>query len=104
MALKSHSPSATTGMDIDTADMAIPNTCHGCKMGKSAHHPFSGTGCKMKQILEVIHSDLVGPMEVRSIQGSQYYATFIDNHSHYAVVHSLCNKDQLVATFKQYLA
>jgi hypothetical protein len=73
MALKTHGPSATTGMDFDASAMAIPNTCYGCEMGKSARKPFSGTGRKTGRILEVVHSNLSGPMETRSIQGSLYY-------------------------------
>ncbi len=44
MALKTHGPSATAGMDINGSAMNIPNTCLGCEAGKSARQPFSGTG------------------------------------------------------------
>ena len=104
MALKLHGPSATTGMDIDAADMAIPHACHGCEVGKSARKPFSGSGRKTTRILDIVHSDLAGPHETRSIQGSLYIATFIDDYSRFAVVHFLRNKSQFVDALRQFLA
>ena len=91
-------------MDFDAAAMNIPNVCHGCETGKSARKPFSGSSCKTTRILEIIHSDLAGPMQARSIQGSSYMATFLDNYSHHAVVHFLQTKDQFVDALKQFLA
>src|SRR6266702_5834640 len=103
MALKAHGPSATTGMDIDASAMAIPNACHGCEVGKSARKPFSGSGKGTSQIFEVVHSDLAGPMQTTSIQGSSYIATFIDDHSRYAVIYFLKSKDQFVQVLKKFL-
>ncbi len=103
MALKAHGPSATTGMDIDASAMAIPNACHGCEVGKSARKPFSGSGKGTSQIFEVVHSDLAGPMQTTSIQGSSYIATFIDDHSRYAVIYFLKSKDQFVQALKKFL-
>jgi hypothetical protein len=38
-ALKSHGPSALTGMDYDTSS-TITHVCHGCEVGKSTRKPF----------------------------------------------------------------
>ena len=104
MALKAHGPAATTGMDFDAAAMSIPDACHGCETGKSARKPFSGSSRKTARILEIVHSDLAGPMQTRSIQGSSYIATFLDDYSRHAVVHFLRTKDQFVDALKQFLA
>ena len=104
MALKSHGPSATVGMDIDSSTVAIPNTCHGCKLGKSARRPFSGSSKGTSRIYEVVHSDLAGPMQTKSIEGSSYIATFVDNHSRHAVVYFLKLKDLFVGALKKFLA
>ena len=104
MALKTHGPSATAGMDINSLAMNIPNTCLGCEAGKSACRPFSGTGRKTSWIFEIVHSDLAGPMQTRSIQGSSYIATFVDDHSRHAVVYFLRTKDQFVQALKTFLA
>jgi Integrase core domain len=43
-------------------------------------------------------------MQTRSIQGSSYIATFIDDYSRHGVVYYLKSKDQFAAMFKKFLA
>ena len=103
-ALKQYGPSALTGMDLDSSTTA-PTSCHGCEVGKSTRKPFSPSKVKRtSEILQVVHSDLAGPFQTRSIQGNTYIATFIDDHSKYAVMYFIKSKDQFVKVFKMYLA
>ena len=95
-ALKSHSPKAVTGLDLDASTMAIPTTCHRCKTGKSTHKPFPDSAKITSRILEVVHSDLAGPMQVKSIQGHLYTTTFVDDYSCHAIVYCLRLKDQFI--------
>jgi hypothetical protein len=104
MALKSYGPAATTGMDIDASAAAIPNACRGCELGKSARKPFPSSGKKTSRIYEVVHSDLAGPMQTDSVQGSKYIATFLDDYSRHAVVYHLKSKDKFVQALKTFLA
>src|SRR6266404_7275736 len=78
--------------------------CHGCKAGKSTHKPFPGSAKTTCRILEVVHSDLAGPMQVKSIQGLLYTATFIDDYSRHAVVYCLRSKDQFVVALQKFLS
>jgi len=103
-ALKSHGPKAVTGLDLDASTMAIPTTCHGCETGKSTHKPFPGSAKITSRILEVIHSDLAGPMQVKSIQGHLYTATFVDDYLCHAVVYCLWLKDQFVVVLQKFLS
>src|SRR6266404_979810 len=103
-ALKRCGPSALKGMDLDSSTMTIPTLCHGCKAGKSTHKPFPGSAKTTRRILEVVHSDLAGPMQVKSLQGSLYTATFIDDYSRHAVVYCLRSKDQFVVALQKFLS
>ena len=67
LALKTHGPKAVTGLDLDASTMTRPSMCHGCETGKSTHKPFPGSAKITSRILEVVHSDLAGPMQVKSI-------------------------------------
>ena len=104
VALKTHGHKAVKGLDFDASTMAIPNTCHGCEAGKSTRKPFPGSLKTTSRILEVVHSDLARPMQVKSIQGSLYMATFVDDYSHHAVVYCLQSKDQFVAALQKFLS
>src|SRR5580692_843226 len=55
------------------------------------------------QILSVIHSDLVGPMQTKSLQGSFYTATFVDDYSSLAVIYFLKTKDQFLDALNKYI-
>jgi hypothetical protein len=103
-ALKSHGPSALKGMNVGSSTMHIPTTCHRCKLGKSTHKPFPGSAKTTGRILEIVHSDLAGPMQTKSIQGSSYIATFVDDHSHHAVVYFLRSKDQFAVALQKFLS
>jgi hypothetical protein len=103
-ALKSYGPSALTGMDLDSSATA-PTVCRGCEVGKSTCKPFSASSTKRTSaILEVVHSDLAGPMQTKSLQCSYYTATFIDDHSKLAVVYFIALKDQFAKVFNMYLS
>ena len=103
--LKTLGPKAVTGLDFDAdaSTMAIPTMCHGCKTRKSTYKPFPGSTQTTSRILEVIHSDLAGPIQVKSIQGSLYTATFVDDYLCHVVVYCLWSKDQFVQVLQKIL-
>lgn len=46
--------------------------CIPCLKGKMSRKPFNDTGTRSNDILDLIHTDLCGPMDTNSISGSQY--------------------------------
>ena len=42
---------------------------------------FKGKGQRAMETLELIHSDVCGPMSVTARGGFSYFITFIDDHS-----------------------
>jgi hypothetical protein len=55
--------------------------CNGCAQGKNIKNPFSKRDSKAEGVLELIHSDVCGPMPSSSISGYVYYVSFIDDYS-----------------------
>jgi len=103
-ALKSHGPTALKGLDLLKSDLATPSVCAGCEMGKSTRKPFHASAKKSEQILQIVHSDLAGPMRSKSLQGSHYYATFLDDFSRHVRVYYLKSKDQFVIALRNFLS
>jgi hypothetical protein len=103
-ALEKHGPKALKGMILDRSDRETPSVCAGCKIGKSTQKPFPRSSKKSDQILKIVHSDLAGPMQTKSLQGSQYIATFIDDHSRHVVIYYLKSKDQFVGALRKFLS
>ena len=79
------------GMKTDTHK--IERDCDGCALGKQSREPFSKTGTEhASDILELVHSDVCGPMHIVSDGGARYLLTFIDDHSRMTVTYFIKNK------------
>ena len=55
------------------------DTCEACLMGKMTKTPFSGIVERATDLLEIIHTDVCGPMSVEAGDGYHYFLTFTDD-------------------------
>ena len=63
---------------------------------------FPSTKRKAKGILEIVHSDLCGPMYSSSLSRYVYYVSFIDDFSHKTWIYFLKWKREVFSKFKEY--
>ncbi len=67
--------------------------CFGCVLGKGHRAPIpKKVANKTSQLLELVHSDVNGPIEVPSQGGSRYFVTFIDDFSRWTTVYTMKQK------------
>jgi transposase InsO family protein len=66
--------------------------------------PFPSSDSKTKGVLDLIHSDVCGPMSVTSLSGYAYYVSFIDDFSCKTWIYFLKNKDEVFSKFKEFKA
>ena len=59
---------------------------------------------KQKGTLELIHSDVCGPMSSTSLSGFEYYITFIDDYSRMTWIYFLKEKGKVFEKFKEFKA
>lgn len=72
------------------------NVCEGCVKGKHHREKFDqGEAWRAKHPLELVHTDLCGPMQAESIGGNRYFLTFIDDYSRMCWVYFLRNKSPM---------
>ena len=57
------------------------NVCRGCALGKNVKMSFSTSHTRSKGILDLIHSDVCGPMSSLSMSSHLYYVSFINDFS-----------------------
>lgn len=84
---------------------SLPNSleCVSCAKGKICVKPFPQmTENRSKDLLQLIHSDICGPMNVSSNGGSRYFVTFIDDFSRYVAIYFLKSKDEVFEAFKNF--
>lgn len=81
--------------------------CKICVKGKQIRQSFStrmNTGRRISKPLELVHTDLCGPMEEASIGGSKYFILFVDDYSRKLSIYFLKNKSKALNAFKTYKA
>ena len=78
--------------------------CKGCAKGKNTKNTFPSNESKAKGILEIIYSDVCGPMSSSSQSGYAYYVSFIDDFSKKTWVYFMKNKDEVFKKFKEFKA
>lgn len=79
--------------------------CESCVAGKQTRRPFiSGEGRQSRRVLELIHSDVCGPVTPVGVGGEKYFVTFIDDWSRFTVVFLISSKDQVLGAFRNYVA
>ena len=59
---------------------------------------------RVKQIVELVHSDAFGPVKVPSLGKSVYYVSFIDDFSRNTWIHFLKKKSKVFDRFKEFKA
>jgi hypothetical protein len=65
---------------------------------------FSGKGLRSQELLELVHTDVCGPMNKPARGGYEYYITFTDDYSRYGYVYLMRRKSEAFDKFKQFKA
>ncbi|KAK1431533.1 hypothetical protein QVD17_07993 [Tagetes erecta] len=89
--------------------VGLPNinttiTCEACILGKQTRKPFNSSSWRARSKLELIHTDLCGPMQVPSLGNSLYYLLFIDDLTRMCWVYFVTNKNEAFMKFKVFKA
>ena len=71
---------------LESLDYESLDACEPCLMTKT---PFSGTMERATDLLEIIHTDVCGPMRVDAHDGYCYFLTFTDDLSRYGYIYLL---------------
>src|SRR4051812_29743910 len=87
---------------LESLDYESFDTCEPCLMGKMTKTPFSGTMERATNLLEIIHTDVCGPMSVEARGGYRYVLTLTDDLSRYGYVYLMKHKSETFEKFKEF--
>jgi hypothetical protein len=71
-------------------------------MGKMIKTMFSGIMERAMYLLEIIHTDVCGPMSILTRGGYHYFLTFTDDLSRYGYVYLMKHKSEMFEKFKEF--
>ena len=87
---------------LESLDYESFETCEPCLMGKMTRTPFSGTMERATDLLEIMHTDVCGPMSVSARGGYRYFVTFTDDLSRYGYIYLMKHKSETFEKFKEF--
>lgn len=87
---------------IENLDIGKIEFCQSCVQGKLTRSRF-GTRTVAKRLLEIVHTDIAGPITPIAYDGGKYFLTFIDDYSNFVCVFILKNKSEVFECFKEYV-
>jgi len=92
-----------TGIHIN--ECSVMMKCEHCIKGKATQKPYPEMSVhRTKQPLDLIHSDVCGPMKTLTPGKNRYIVTFIDDYSRYTMCYLIQRKDEVEDKYREFVA
>ncbi|GAU30142.1 hypothetical protein TSUD_360350 [Trifolium subterraneum] len=83
--------------------IAPVDTCTTCLLGKHPRSSFkSNLPMRSSEVLNVVHSDICGPIDVLSTGGNKYFITYVDEYSRMIWLYHIKAKSEAFEVFKRF--
>ena len=93
------------GLELNYSNGSFEQNCEACALGKMSRYSFpKKSQSRTSRPLELIHSDICGPMNVDSIGGSKCMQTFTDDFTRYVTAYFIKSKAEVLSKLKEYLS
>ena len=70
---------------------------------KMSNLRFKNDRTRANDILQIVHTDVNGPITLTGYEGEKYFVTFIDDYSKFAIVYCIKYKSQVYSCFERYI-
>ena len=87
---------------LESLDYESLDACEPCLMGKMTKTLFFGTMEQATDLLEIIHTDVCGPMNIEARSMYHYFLTFTDDLSRYGYIYLMKHKSEIFEKFKEF--
>ena len=94
---KLHADGLFESLDYESFD-----ACEPCLLGKMTKTPFFITMERATDLLEIIHTDVCGPMSLEARGGYRYFLIFIVDLSRYRYIYLMKHKSETFEKFKEF--
>lgn len=85
-------------------DCGIREVCECCIKGKLSRNPIpKKAATRAASVLELVHTDLCGPVQNATPSGKRYFMTMIDDYSRFTEVYFLKHKSEAAKYVKEYI-
>jgi transposase InsO family protein len=91
-------------LGIEIMSCNCQDECETCLKGKFSRLPFQKSKSTSSAVLDLVHTDVCGPMQTETPGKKRYYLTFIDDFSRYSMVYLLAKKSDVFEKLQDYVA
>ncbi|GJQ68313.1 hypothetical protein Trydic_g16908 [Trypoxylus dichotomus] len=88
------------GIKLKPLDHKYDLICDICCQGKLTRQPFPKKSDRETALLEIIHTDVCGPMRVESLSRTKCFVEFVDDYSRYSTVYFVRTKGEVLEKAK----
>lgn len=74
-----------------------------CQKAKQTRKKFNNSRVKAKRPLQIVHTDLCGPIDPQTLDGNRYIITFLDDFIHFTMAFLIKAKDEIPNKIKDYV-
>lgn len=92
------------GFDFKNVVSANNEICEVCVKSKQKCFPYRSKSSRSGRVLELIHTDVCGPLTPMSYNKKRYFVTFVDDYSRFVMVYVIKSKDEVFKCFMDYEA
>lgn len=93
----------STGMDVINKEIdAMNRICDVCQISKQTKLSFGMGRTRATRPLEIIHTDLCGPIDPDTWDGKRYFLTFADDFTNYLMIYLLKTKGEVAGILKEH--
>lgn len=82
-----------TGLNLNKND--IPDFCQTCVESKHSRKPFKSRSFQTRRLLEIVHSDVCGPISPTTWNGKKYFLSFTDDYTRFSIIYLLEKKSSV---------
>ncbi|HEV7736248.1 MAG TPA: reverse transcriptase domain-containing protein, partial [Chlamydiales bacterium] len=90
------------GQELDHFSKRKLSTCEGCLLGKSTRRSYTSSLTRSTEPFQLIHMDLCGPMQTRSIEGHDYFMILVDDYTRFLWVKFILRKDEAFENYRNF--
>lgn len=76
--------------------------CEVCVLSKQKCLPYYSKSSRSTRVLELVHTDVCGPITPVSRNDNRYFVTFVDDYSRFVIIYVIKRKDEVIDCFKDY--
>jgi transposase InsO family protein len=80
------------------------DVCRGCALGKFTRASFPSSDTRSAGVLDLVRTNVCGPMSRASLSGREYYLTFIDDYSRKTWIYFLKTNNEVFKRFQEFKA